>query len=116
MLTRRSFAALGAVAGLSACAKPKSIPASATNFRPQPAAIPPLPTVYHAIPDERFPIPALPEGVLSPELWRTEVANPFPDRKPGTIIVDPDAAILHLIASPDRAVRYGVSVGAACFA
>jgi hypothetical protein len=75
-----------------------------------------LPTFYHAIPDERFPIPALPEGVLSPELWRTEVANPFPDRKPGTIMVDPDAAILHLIASPDRAVRYGVSVGAACFA
>ena len=114
MLTRRSFAALGAVAGLSACARPVPTPPTPTPAAPPP--IPPMPAFYHAIEGEPFPIPALPEGALPPDLWRQDVPNPFPDRVPGTIVVDPDAAVLHFIATSDRATRYGVSVGAAGFA
>jgi len=110
MFPRRSFLAAAAAAGLSACVAPP-------GRRPEPEAppTPPMPAFYGAIPDEPFPVPAVPEGVVAPHLWRQEVANPFPDRPAGSIIVDPDAAFLHLIHGPERALRYGVSVGAAGF-
>lgn len=114
MLTRRSLIALGAASGLMACAKPVATPATPTAVPPP--AFPELPDFYGAITIEPFPIPAVKEGTLAPEYWRTEVANPWPEYPPGTIVVDPDAAILHFVASPDSAMRYGVSVGAAGFA
>lgn len=111
MLSRRSFTALGAVAGLSACIKTPVAP------EPPPApAYPPLPAFYGAVQDEPFPIPAVPEGIIAPQYWRQEVANPWPDQPRGTIFVDPDAALLHFVESPAVAMRYGVSVGAAGFA
>ncbi len=113
MLTRRSFAALGAMAGLVACATPEAETVARAITAP---VFPVLPDFYGAITDEPYPIPAIQEGVLSPELWRQEVANPWPDYAPGTIIIDPDAAMLHFIKAPDLATRYGVSVGAAGFA
>ena len=53
---------------------------------------------------------------MAPEYWRSSVANPWPGYARGTIVVDPDSAILHFIQSPTTAMRYGVSVGAAGFA
>ena len=114
MYSRRSLMALGAAAGLAACARALPGPA-----RPGPAplpAVPPLPAFYDAVPDEPYPIPAVREGVLDPFLWRQEVANPFPDRPRGTIVVDPDAALLHFVETPRTATRHGVAVGAAGFA
>jgi lipoprotein-anchoring transpeptidase ErfK/SrfK len=111
MLTRRTFVAMAA-AGLSACARPEP----ATVTRAAPPQYPPLPDFYGAITDEPYPVPAIPEGSVAPEYWRQEVANPWPERPRGTIVVDPDAAILHFVESTDRATRYGVSVGAAGFA
>lgn len=117
MLTRRSFATLGAMAGLAACARPQPpAPPARAMVAETPPPVPQLPAFYGAITDEPFPIPAIPEGVLDPALWRQEVQNPFPGHPRGTIFVDPDAAILHFIETPDTAVRYGVSVGAAGFA
>ena len=113
MLTRRSFVCLGAVAGLAACAP--SEPA-VTRAAVAPPVYPPLPAFYGAIPDEPFAIAAIPEGALAPQYWRQEIANPWPTYKPGTIVVDPDAALLHFVQSPQTALRYGVSVGAAGFA
>ena len=112
MLTRRSLVWLGAAAGLAACAPP---PPAATLLA-TPPAYPPLPDFYGPVYGEPFPIAAVPEGVLAPEYWRQEVANPWPDHKPGTIVVDPDAALLHFVRSPETAMRYGVSVGAQGFA
>ena len=116
MLTRRSIAALGAVAGLSACARVPGEAPSRAVATPAAAPIPPLPDFYGAITTEPFPIPAIPEGVLPPESWRREVPNPWPDRRRGTIIIDPDAAVLHFVQSPEQAMRYRVSVGAEGFA
>lgn len=113
MLTRRSFVALGAAAGLVACAKLPVQPDTPAVVPPP--AFPPLPDFYGAIADEPYPIAAIEEGTLSPEYWRTDVANPWPDHAPGTIVVDPDAAILHFVSTSQKAVRYGVSVGAAGF-
>lgn len=112
MLTRRSFVCLGAMAGLAACTPPAAVVTEAAVA----PTYPPLPAFYDAITDEPYPIAAIPEGVLAPEYWRQEVANPRPDYARGTIVVDPDAAILHFVQSPDTAMRYGVSVGAAGFA
>ncbi|WP_372839024.1 L,D-transpeptidase [Phaeovulum sp.] len=114
MLNRRNFVAFGAAASLAACASP--VPEAVTRAATAPAALPQLPEFYGPITDEPFSIPAIPEGSLAPEYWRREVANPWPDHKPGTIVVDPDAAILHFVKTPQTAMRYGVSVGAEGFA
>lgn len=114
MLTRRTFAALGAAAGLAACARPET--ALVTRAAPAAPQYPPLPDFYGAITDEPYPVPAIAEGTLAPEYWRQEVANPWPGHPRGTIVVDPDAALLHFVENTDRATRYGVSVGAAGFA
>ncbi|MEI4487753.1 L,D-transpeptidase [Frigidibacter sp. MR17.14] len=115
MLARRAFLAALPAAGLAACAP--RLPETATRSAPPPPPDwPPLPARYGAITDEPYPVPAIPEGVVNPYLWRQEVENPYPDEVPGTIIVDPEAALLHLIEPEGRALRYGVSVGAAGFA
>lgn len=117
MLSRRSFVAFGGAAGLSACTG--AIPETPSRAAPPPApapVYPPMPDFYQAVTDEPFPVPAIPLGSVPPELWRQDVANPWPDHPRGTIIVDPDAAMLHFVESRDLATRYGVSVGAEGFA
>lgn len=116
MFTRRNFVALGAAGLTAACTNPTSPVSVARATVPTPPVLPPLPDFYGPIHDEPFPVPAVDEGVLKPELWRQEVANPWPDHKHGTIVVDPDAAILHFVQSREKAMRYGVAVGAAGFA
>lgn len=113
MLTRRSFGALGVMAGLAACARPTT-PAVARAVVPPPV-FPPVPEFYGAVNDGGFVIPAVPDGSLDPQYWRKSVNNPWPEHRRGTIIVDPDAAVLHYVESPNTALRYGVSVGAAGF-
>ncbi|WP_415234091.1 L,D-transpeptidase [Pseudorhodobacter sp.] len=112
MLTRRSFVACGAMAGLSACVQ---TPSAQVQAPPPPPVYPPLPAFYGPVYGEPFPIPAVEEGIINPELWRQEVQNPWPNQPRGTIMIDPDAALLHFIESPDMAIRYGVSVGAQGF-
>ena len=114
-LTRRTFIALAGLGGLGACAGvPTAPPTPAT---PPPAPVyPPLPAFYGPITTEPWPIPGLPDGIIAPRFWRQEVVNPFPERDRGTIVIDPDATLLHFVQGPDTAMRYGVSVGAAGFA
>ena len=96
MLSRRNFVAIGGAAGLAACARSiPEYPAREASSAAQ--AFPPVPDFYGAVPDEAYPVPAVPDGSLSPELWRQEVANPWPDRARGAIVVDPDAAVLHFV-------------------
>lgn len=118
MLNRRSFIAFVGAGGVAACARTSAEPlaAPAVKAAAPPPSHPPLPDFYGPITTEPFPIPAVPEGIIPPRLWRKEVANPFPDRARGTIVIDPDATLLHFVESPEKAMRYGVSVGAAGFA
>jgi lipoprotein-anchoring transpeptidase ErfK/SrfK len=113
MLNRRNFMAGGAFAALSACARPAADPV--TEAVPPEPSVPALPDFYGAITDEPFPIPAVEEGVLDPKYWRQEVPNLWPGKARGTIVVDPDSAMLYFIETPETATRYGVSVGAAGF-
>ncbi|HCZ01564.1 MAG: hypothetical protein A3D16_18460 [Rhodobacterales bacterium RIFCSPHIGHO2_02_FULL_62_130] len=113
MLTRRLFVAAGAAASLSACSR-SAAPVTAI---PEPAKpIPQLPPFYGAVTDEPYLVPAVPEGVVPPHLWRQEVENPFPDEAKGTIIVDPETGFLHLVQSRVTAMRYGAGTGAAAYA
>lgn len=65
---------------------------------------------YAALPDERFPLPAVPLDQIEPELRRQEVAYPAA-YAPGTIVVDTPARRLYYILENGRAMRYGIGVG-----
>lgn len=117
MMTRRHFAVAGATALLSACARPAAVPETvAAPPMPEPLPLLPMPEFYGAITDEPFHVAAVPPGVVPPHLWRQQVPNPFPDEAPGTIIVDPDAGMLHLVESKSKAMRYGAGTGRDAFA
>ncbi len=115
MLNRRTFVAAGGAAALAACTQPIPDTPTRATTTPRVPAYPPLPEFYQAISDEPFPIEAIPEGTIAPNLWRQEVRNLWPGYQRGTIVIDPDSAMLHFIESEDHATRYGVSVGAAGF-
>ena len=110
MLSRRLFLGGGllATSGLAGCTglNTGSLAAAVTEATP-----PPMPARYGPIPTERFPIPAVPRGVVDPRFWRQRVDNPFPDQATGTIVVDPNAFFLHLIEEGGSAMRYGIGVG-----
>ncbi len=113
MFSRRMFLAFGASAGLSACARrPTEVTRTAVPEIAPPA---PVPDAYGAIWDEPFPVPAIPPGVVDPELFRRHVPSPHAGLGAGTVIVDPDAAFLYLNEADGQALRYGVSVGAEGF-
>jgi lipoprotein-anchoring transpeptidase ErfK/SrfK len=114
MITRRAFVAGGSAVALAACTTSPQATSLAVAA-PEADVFPPLPAFYGAITDEPYPVPAVPEGVVPPRLWRQEVANPFPQEDPGTIVIDPDAGFLHLIGNDGRALRYGAGTGAAAF-
>lgn len=114
MLNRRTFVATGGAAVLTACARP--VPETSPRIGvPSEPMHPPLPDFYGAINDEPFPIAAVPEGSVAPNLWRQQVMNLWPGHDRGTIVIDPDAAMLYFVDSEADATRYGVSVGAAGF-
>ena len=111
MLTRRHILGAGlatTAVGLSGCAGLNADGLATTANQPAP---PPMPARYGPIPTERFPIPAVPRGVVDPRFWRQRVDNPFPDQATGTIVVDPNAFFLHLIEEGGSAMRYGIGVG-----
>lgn len=114
MLTRRLFCGAGLALPLSACL-PQS-PAEVSRSPVPPPDLPPLPPIYGARPEEPYPVPAVPEGIVPPHLWRQSTANPFPDEAPGSIVVNPLSGFLYLIETPETALRYGAGTGAAAFA
>ncbi|QPC41752.1 L,D-transpeptidase [Kaustia mangrovi] len=70
--------------------------------------------MYAAIPDERFPIPAVDISAVDPEYLRQIVPFAGPEQ-PGTIVVDPQTRFLYLVMEDGQAMRYGVGVGRAGF-
>jgi lipoprotein-anchoring transpeptidase ErfK/SrfK len=66
--------------------------------------------MYGALPDEKFPVPAVDLAQLKPSHFRTEVADPTGER-PGTIVVSTAARYLYLVQEHGRAMRYGVGIG-----
>lgn len=66
--------------------------------------------MYAAIPDEKFPVPAVNLMKLKPSHFRTDVDDPTGER-PGTIVVETSQRYLYLVQENGRAIRYGVGIG-----
>ncbi|WP_105381956.1 L,D-transpeptidase [Neorhizobium alkalisoli] len=69
-------------------------------------------TNYAALPNEQFPLKAVPAEKIKPELRRQEVA--YESAHPaGTVVVDTPARRAYYVLGNGRAIRYGVGVGRA---
>jgi len=110
-LTRRTLL-LGAVAPLAGCAVSRPRPSAETAVMAPPVVQPDprLVAMYAAIPDERFPIPAVDITQVDPQFLRQEVTYATAEQ-PGTIVVDTNSRFLYLVREGGRALRYGVGVG-----
>jgi lipoprotein-anchoring transpeptidase ErfK/SrfK len=69
---------------------------------------------YGALPNERFPVPAVNLSKVDPKYLRRKVAYKS-NEAPGTIIVDPGKFYVYRIEGNDVATRYGANVGRAGF-
>lgn len=115
--TRRRFLTLGA-AGLAATA----LSACSVGSRrvaleeERMAAIPgEVRIMYAAMPQERFPIPAVNLQRLEPRYWRQIVPDPTGER-PGTVVVDTSDRFLYHVRGNGQAMRYGCGIGRDGFA
>jgi lipoprotein-anchoring transpeptidase ErfK/SrfK len=67
-------------------------------------------TIYSAVEEEPFPVPAVDLSTIDPAFLRAEVAYAS-DEPPGTIVIDPASHYLYEVLEGDRATRYGIGVG-----
>lgn len=70
--------------------------------------------MYAALPDERFPVPAIDVSQVPPQYIRQVVDFQGPEQ-PGSIVVDPSRRFLYLVQENGMALRYGCGVGKAGF-
>ena len=71
-------------------------------------------SMYRAMPEERFPLPAVDLNKIKPKFYRRLVDDPTGER-PGTIVVDTRSFFLNLVRPGGKAMRYGVGLGRAGF-
>ena len=100
-LSRRAFV-VGAAALLGACSR--------TTSQNLGAFYAVDPTLYAAMPDEKFPVPEVPSTSIKPQYVRQLVAYQGPEPA-GTIVIDPGAKYLYLVLEGGQAMRYGIGVG-----
>jgi lipoprotein-anchoring transpeptidase ErfK/SrfK len=87
------------------------LPAACASTAEQSASgTPPVTSMYAAMPNERFPIPAIETGRIAPKYLR-RVVNYRTTERPGTIVVDTPDKFLYLVLGDGKAMRYGIGVG-----
>jgi lipoprotein-anchoring transpeptidase ErfK/SrfK len=101
--SRRGFLITAAALALGGCSSTRELPEFVTGPTIDPS-------LYAALPDERFPVPAVPLNDLKPAYVRRMVDYGGPEA-PGTIVVDPQQKYLYLVMPEGKAMRYGVGVG-----
>lgn len=111
-LNRRSFLVAFAGFAFSGCVSSQRL---SNTLLAVPTLPPVQPAFYAAMPEERFPIPAVDVTKVEERFWRTIVEDPT-DEPPGTLVVDTPAKYLYLTGSDGSAVRYGIGVGREGFA
>lgn len=107
-IPRRTLLASGAAFGALALSGCDTGPVISSKH-PDPAIL------YRALPDERFPVPAVPADMIHPGFYRREVRDPTGET-PGTIVVDTATYYLYHVRENGLAMRYGVGLGKAGFA
>ncbi|MFZ2102814.1 MAG: L,D-transpeptidase [Oricola sp.] len=115
-LSRRAF--LAGAAGVTGLALAGCQTVSPRYAEPAPPAAPQVSpsalAAYRAMPEERFPIPAVDPSKIPPQFQRQLVPYATAENV-GTIIVDTSAFHLHLVQENGMAMRYGVGLGRAGF-
>jgi len=71
-------------------------------------------SLYGPLPNEKFPVAAVPEGELEERFFRQQV-NYKTSEKVGSLIVDTQNFYLYLVEPKGKAMRYGVGLGKAGF-
>lgn len=71
-------------------------------------------SLYGPLPNEKFPVPAVPEGELEERFFRQRV-DYRTDEKVGSLIVDTKNFYLYHVEPNNKAMRYGVGLGKAGF-
>lgn len=111
-LTRRHFLAGSAsLAGLAVTG------CVSTNTAPTPVSLaedPAYLAMYRAMPEERFPLPAVNLKKVPERFFRQQVDYPTSERV-GTLVVDTSNFYLYLVQEQGKAMRYGVGLGRAGF-
>jgi lipoprotein-anchoring transpeptidase ErfK/SrfK len=109
-LSRRAFL-VGAPLALAACQTTTATVAPPVASAPPALQVnPAYVAMYRAMPEERFPIPAIDVSKVNPRYFRQEVSDPTGER-PGTLVVDTSGPFLYLVRENGRAMRYGIGVG-----
>lgn len=112
VIDRRAF--LAGAASVGALALAGCTTTSATTGPAAPTIDPAHLTMYAALPEERFPIPAVDLTQIEPQYLRREVDDPTGER-PGSVVVDTTNRFLYLVGENGKAMRYGVGIGRAGF-
>ncbi|WP_189434615.1 L,D-transpeptidase [Pseudovibrio japonicus] len=68
-------------------------------------------SVYAALPEEQFPIPAVNLDEISDGRYLRQVVNYTGPEEGGTVVVDPGNRFLYQVRGDGTAMRYGVGVG-----
>jgi lipoprotein-anchoring transpeptidase ErfK/SrfK len=112
-IARRAFllgcASVGASA-LAGCASTLEDTTIAAELEIDPAYL----RMYAAMPEEKFPIPAVDLTKIDPKYLRRNVPDPTGEQ-PGSVVVDTSQRFLYLVGDDGRAMRYGVGIGRAGF-
>lgn len=110
-LSRRAFV-FGLPLGLGACVSTARapVPMAAPVRFVDPAYL----AMYAALPDEKFPVPAIDVSEVEPQFLRQQVVFAGNERV-GEIVVNPSSRFLYLVQENGRALRYGCGVGQAGF-
>ncbi len=110
--SRRQILRLGAAAAggfvLPACSTTGYEPAEPVQIKP--AEERSYLSMYRAMPEEDFPIPAVDLSKVNKRFYRQLVDDPTGER-PGTIVVDTRNFFLYLVRPGGKAMRYGVGLG-----
>jgi len=123
-IDRRSLLRISAVAPLAfmaACTTTETEKERATNRRPQSKmpfgqepTFPDYATMYAAVSDGEYRIPAIPYQKIDERYLRQIVKDPTGERA-GSIVVDTSNKFLFLVLGNGNAIRYGVGLGRAGF-
>ncbi|NGM47130.1 L,D-transpeptidase [Rhodobacter sp. SGA-6-6] len=113
-LLRTPAFALAAALLLAGCVDPITGQPAGTPAAAGPELPKPEDNVYVAKSDGQYTVPALPVEQI-PEAYRRQVVAYTTEQAPGTIIIDPSQRVLYYVLGKNRALRYGIAVGAEGF-
>ncbi|MFN4155216.1 MAG: L,D-transpeptidase [Paracoccaceae bacterium] len=105
----RALLAISISAGLAAC-----VPTTTETTAATPAVSVPQEGIYLATKDNGIAIPAIDPAKVPTQFQRQIVDYPSTEA-PGTVIINPATKHLYFITGNNKAIRYGIAVGAAGF-